>query len=186
MRLGKFSGYAACTTVMLLASPIAEGQVSDARDYDMPAQDLDAALRQVAAQSARPVIVASDLVAGLRAPALKGRFSSDDAVGQLLRGSGLRAVAVGSTLVVQRNSENVSAVDGSADDILVTGTRIRGHGPVGSPLVTIDRAAIDQSGFATTQQIAQSIPQNFLGGMNEATAAGGTLGQNTGSNVARG
>ena len=47
MRLGKFAGFAACTTVMLLASPMAEGQTADTRDYDMPAQDLGTALRQV-------------------------------------------------------------------------------------------------------------------------------------------
>lgn len=183
MRLGKFAGFAACTTVMILASPMAEGQTNDTRDYDMPAQDLGTALRQVSAQSGRPVIVATELVAGLEAPALKGRFSSDDAVGQLLRGSGLRAAAVGATLVIQRVP--VPAGDeGGPGDILVTGSRIRGHGPVGSELVVIDRKAIEQSGFTTTQQIAQSIPQNFLGGANENTGTATTgIG---GGNAARG
>ena len=186
MRLGKFAGFAACTTVMLLASPMAEGQTADTRDYDMPAQDLGTALRQVTALSGRPVIVATDLVADLQAPALKGRFSSDEAVDQLLRGTGLHAVPVGETLVVRRVSDGGSADASGASDILVTGTRIRGKAPVGSPLVVIDRKAIEQSGFATTQQIAQSIPQNFGGGLNEATAAGGTVGQNTGNNGTRG
>lgn len=174
MRLGQFSGLAACTTVMLLASPIAEGQQSDVRDYDMPAQDLGTALRQVTALSGRPVIVATDLVTGLQAPSLKGRFSSDEAVGHLLSGSGLRAVVVGATLVVQRMSDTIGAEEGDAGDILVTGSRIRGHGPVGSSVITIDRAAIEQSGYTTTQQIAQSVPQNFLGGANENTSTAST------------
>lgn len=188
MRLGKFTGFAACTTVMLLASPIAEGQAMDARDYDLPAQDLGAALRQVTALSGRPIIVATELVAGLQAPALKGRFSSDEAVGQLLLGSGLRAVAVGATLVVQRIPAAVGD-EGGPGDILVTGSRIRGHGPVGSPVITIDRAAIDQNGYATTQQIAQSIPQNFPGGANEGTTTsitgigGGNAGRGSGVNL---
>lgn len=186
MRLGKFTGLTACTTVMLLASPMAVGQTMDARDYDLPAQDLGTALRQVTALSGRPVIVATDLVAGLQAPALKGRFSSDEAVDQLLRGSGLHAVPVGETLVVRRVSEGGSADAGGVSDILVTGTRIRGKAPVGSPLVVIDRKAIEQGGFATTQAIAQSIPQNFMGGINEATAPGGTVGANTGANGTRG
>jgi len=185
MLLGKFAGLTACTTVMLLASPMAEGQAMDARDYDMPAQDLGTALRQVSAQSGRPVIMATELVAGLTALALKGRFSSDMAVDQLLRGTGLRAVRVGTTLVVERLPDAAGA-DGAPGDILVTGTRIRGKAPVGSAVITIDRKAIDDSGYATTQQIAQSIPQNFMGGINEATAPGGTLGQNTGSNGTRG
>jgi outer membrane receptor protein involved in Fe transport len=173
--------------LMVVAAPAAAAQVGEARDYDMPAQDLGAALRQVAAQSGRAVVVASELVAGLRAPALKGHYSAEEAIGLLLRGSGLRAVPVDGTLVVQRGDGEVGALeDGDAGDILVTGTRIRGRAPVGSPLITIDRKAIEQSGYATTQGIAQSIPQNFGGGLNEATAAGGTLGQNTGSNASRG
>ena len=169
MHFGKIAGLMACTTAMLLASPLAQGQPLEARDYDLPAQPLGSALRQVSALSGRPIIVATELVEGLRAPALKGRLSVDEAVAQLLRGTGLHTVAVGATIVVQRGGGEAGAADAAAADILVTGTRIRGHAPVGSPLVTIDRAAIDQAGFATTQAIAQSIPQNFGGGANEGT-----------------
>lgn len=63
-------------------------------------------------------------------------------------------------------------------------TRVRGKAP--AAVITIDRKAIDDNGFATTQQIAQSIPRNVMDGMNEATAVGGALGQNTGSNATRG
>ncbi len=183
MRLGEISGGASFAAVMVLASPVAEGQTSEARAYDMPAQALGAALRQVTVVSGRPVVAATDLVAGRQAPALKGRFSAEDAVAELLRGSGLRAVPVAGALVVERDPAPAGSADaGAPDDILVTGSRIRGHGPVGSPVITIDRAAIDQNGFATTQQIAQSIPQNFAGGANESTANAITgLGNGNGS-----
>ncbi|MFA6114157.1 MAG: TonB-dependent receptor [Sphingomonas sp.] len=186
MRLGKYLAATACTSVMLVAAPLAAAQANDARDYDLPAQELGAALRQVAAVSGRQVIVATELVTDLRAPALKGRFSAEDAVEQVLRGSGLRAVLVGGALVVQRDRVVGSSGDTPDGDILVTGTRIRGKGPVGSAVITIDRKAIDASGFATTQQIAQSIPQNFGGGPNEATAGSGTLSQEASLNGARG
>ena len=186
MRLGKYLAATACGSVMLLASPIAAAQSDDRQDYDVSAQDLSAALRQVAAVSGRQVIVASDLVTGLRAPALKGQFSSEEAVAQLLRGSGLRGVPVGNALVVQRDPVVEPAGDPKDGDILVTGTRIRGQGPVGSAVITIDRKAIDASGFATTQQIAQSIPQNFGGGPNDATSIGGTLSQSAARNTASG
>src|SRR3546814_16195163 len=55
------------------------------------------------------------------------------------------------------------------DAIVITGTRIRGTAPVGSDVITIDREAIERSDYATTQDIAQSIPQNFGGAPNEAT-----------------
>ncbi len=170
------------SSMTLVAAP-ARAQADAARDYDLPSEDLGTALRALASQAGQQLVVDTDLVAGLRAPALKGHYSFEAGVAELLRGTGLVAVRVGAVLVVQR----VAAAEASGlPDVLVTGTRIRGSGPVGSELVTIDRRAIEQSGFATTQQIAQSIPQNFGGGMNESTAAGGTLGQNTGLNATRG
>jgi iron complex outermembrane receptor protein len=156
-------------SVALFATPAARAQQDGARDYDIVAQDLRTAITQVALRSGRQVIVADDLVRNRRAPALRGRYSVDAALAALLGGTGLRAIIVGDTLVIQRSD----APDQDADDggdIVVTGSRIRGRGPVGSPLVTIDRAAIDQAGFATTQQIVQSIPQNFAGGANENTS----------------
>ena len=49
--------------------------------------------------------------------------------------------------------------------ITVTGSNIRGIGiSAGSPLTIIGRPEIETSGFATTQQILQLLPQNFGGG----------------------
>ncbi|WP_245844236.1 TonB-dependent receptor [Sphingomonas spermidinifaciens] len=161
------------STAMVMVVPAALAQVDGARDYDMPSQDLGSALRAVAQQSGTQVIAPTELVADLRAPALKGRYRPEQAVAQLLRGSRLRAAMVGSTLVVQRDDTaqvgNVSADAGG--EILVTGTRIRGEAPVGVPVITLDREALQQGGFATTAQLVQSIPQNFYGGANENTGS---------------
>jgi outer membrane receptor protein involved in Fe transport len=173
---------ASVSSLAVIAAP-ACGQVGDSRNYDLPSEDLGTALRALASQSGQQLVVSTDLVAGMRSPALKGYFSFEEAVATLLRGTGLGAVRVSGVLVVQRVA---AAEPGDQSDVLITGTRIRGKGPVGSELVTIDRRDIEASGYATTQQIAQSIPQNFGGGMNEATASGGTLGQNTGLNITRG
>jgi iron complex outermembrane receptor protein len=187
MRFAKIAGLMTGMTMMVLASPTAEGQANEARDYDLPAQDLGPALRQVAELTGRQIVAATEVVAGVRAPALKGRFNPDDAVAELVRGSGLHAAAVGRALIIQRLSETVGAAEaGEASEVLVTGSRIRGHGPVGSAVTTIDRKAMDRSGYATTQQIAQSIPQNFGGGPNDATSAGGTLSQTAAMNTAAG
>ncbi len=59
------------------------------------------------------------------------------------------------------------------EEIVITGTHIRGIGlSVGSKTEIIDRVAIDRSGFATTQQLLQSLPQVFGGGANEDTPTG--------------
>lgn len=168
------------TTLAAFALP-ASAQPGSARDYDLAAQDLGTALRTLASQSGEQLVVSTELVAGLRAPALRGRYSFEAALAELLRGTGLTATRVGGVLVVQRAP---SADADQPPDVVITGTRIRGKGPVGSELVVIDRRAIDQGGFTTAQQIAQSIPQNFLGGSNENTGTATTgIG---GGNAARG
>jgi len=172
MRVTNLGALALASAAMVMVAPIACAQSSDAHDYDMPGQELGEALREVALESRSQLIVPTELVAGLRAPALKGRFTRDEAVSSLLRGSGLRAVTVGGTLVIQRADAQQAEGgrdDGTGEQIVVTGTRIRGKGPVGVSVITIDRRAIAENGFSTAQQIAESVPQNFAGGANEGT-----------------
>lgn len=175
-------GFALLCSAALLAAPCVQAQEAPARDYDIASQDLGSAINQLAAASGEQIVVADDLVRGKRAPRVRGRYSAQAALAALLSGSGLRVVVVGNTFVVQRSDEPDQ--DAQGGEILVTGTRIRGRGPVGSEVVTIDRKAIDQSGFSTTQQIVQSIPQNFAGGANENTS--GLLTAAGNGNAARG
>ncbi|WP_161989068.1 TonB-dependent receptor [Sphingomonas glacialis] len=169
------------TAVIALATPAA-AQSDRPRDFDIAAQSLQLALQQVALQSGQQVIVPSVLAEGLKSKAIKGHYTAFEAISLLLRGTGLQAVAVGNTLVIQR--ETAIEGDGGGPDLLVTGTRIRGRGPVGSSVISIDRKAIDESGFATTQQILQSIPQNFGGGPNDSTS--GTFDDNANLNATQG
>ncbi|PVM88832.1 TonB-dependent receptor [Caulobacter endophyticus] len=146
--------------------------------YDLKAQPLATALSEVARISGRPIVVSTSLARGKIAPALKGRYTADQAYGALLSGSGLQLVTVGANLVVQPGDMGATGQvlgepqAGDAEilsELVVTGTRIRGAGPVGSNLISISRRDIEASGYATTQQIVQAIPQNFGGGPNEST-----------------
>jgi iron complex outermembrane receptor protein len=49
-------------------------------------------------------------------------------------------------------------------EVLVTGTHIGGAAPVGAPILTLDSTYIENSGYISTQELIQSIPQNFRGG----------------------
>lgn len=178
---------AAIAGALAISSTAASAQATSAQVFELPAQDLAQALREVAARSGRNLIVPSELVAGRRSPPLSGRYTPEQAIESLLAGTGLRIRTVGDSFVVtaapaERAAE---AAEGPAAEIVVTGTRIRGAGPVGSDLIRIDRADIERSGYATTQEIAQTIPQNFGGGPNEATA-GLSLDLNAGSNTGLG
>lgn len=145
--------------------------------YDLERQDLGKALTAVAQASGREVIVPSDLVAGKGAPALKGRFTPDQAFERLLANSGLVLVPVGDKLVLRRALSTAQGEPQAGDpevlsELVVTGTRIRGAAPVGSNLIAISRRDIEASGYATTQQVVQAIPQNYGGGPNDSTMYG--------------
>lgn len=55
------------------------------------------------------------------------------------------------------------------DNIIVTGTSIRGVTNPASPVITFTRQDIDRSGLATLPEFIQTIPQNFNGGFTDVT-----------------
>lgn len=138
--------------------------------FNLPAGlTLSEALRAVALATGQNLVAASSLLEGRTAPALQGMFSPQEAVAALLTGTGLQVRLVGDALIVER--ESVGEKAGPApQDIVVTGTRIRGRGPAGAAVIAISRDEIDRSGLASTQQVLQALPQNFGGGPNEATS----------------
>ena len=162
-----------------MAVPSAQAQAAEA-DYDIAAQRLADALRKYSRISGRDVIAAAKLVDGRRSTAVKGRLAPDAALDRLLAGTGLVAERMEATLILRDQKGNATAQEDSSDAagpasgapapevIVVTGTRIRGAGPIGSPVATIDRETLDRSGRATLADFIQTIPQNFSGGPTEA------------------
>jgi outer membrane receptor protein involved in Fe transport len=53
------------------------------------------------------------------------------------------------------------------EEIVVTGTHIRGASPIGSPLIVVSRAEIDASGRGRIQDFLETLPQNFSGSASE-------------------
>jgi iron complex outermembrane recepter protein len=53
------------------------------------------------------------------------------------------------------------------EEVVVTGSHIRGATNVGSPLIQIGRDDIERTGYATTQEVVGSLTQNFGGGASE-------------------
>jgi outer membrane receptor protein involved in Fe transport len=73
-----------------------------------------------------------------------------------------------------------SAADRGDDtqEMVVTGTNIKGVAPAGSPVIVIDEESIRQSGYSSTEQLLHALPQNFRGGQAGAVA---DLNMSTGS-----
>ncbi len=68
---------------------------------------------------------------------------------------------------------------GETDEVVVTGTRIRGAQPA-APLRVVTRTQIDQSGFGDVGDLVRSFPEVFAGGQNPGVIAstGGAGNQN--------
>ncbi|RYY28701.1 MAG: TonB-dependent receptor [Sphingomonadales bacterium] len=155
--------------------------------YDISPQPLGAALVEYARIAGREVIADADLVEGKTSGSARGRLAATTALSRLLAGTGLEAKVVDGALVLRperaANSPSAAAAGTNADSaIIVTGTRIRGGGPVGSPVTTIDREQLDRSGRATLADFVQTIPQNYSGGPGEATV-GTTARSNANTNL---
>lgn len=68
------------------AQPAAAGEL---RQYDIPAQPLSSALTDFASRAGIQLLYSSDMTANLRSPGASGRLSVDQALPQLLAGTGL-------------------------------------------------------------------------------------------------
>ncbi len=170
------------------AATAAPADVQATFSFDLPMQPLGLSLRAISLAAGRSIAAPAALVDGRTAPPLAGRFTAEQALERLLDDSGLSWHAVGAALVVTHTTG--AEREGSSSEIIVTGTRVRGVGPVGSNLIAVDRRAIEQSGYATTEQLVGALPQNFSGGANEGTVgfsvrnnANANFGQGSGINL---
>lgn len=74
---------------------------------------------------------------------------------------------------VSKNEQSESAgqdsdkSQGALNEVVITGTHIRGVAPVGSQLIVIDREQIQASGYGRVQELLEELPQNFTGSASE-------------------
>ncbi len=85
----------------------------------------------------------------------------------------------------QNNStlQNEKTQPARLDEVVITGTQIRGA-LTPSPLVQLDRSQIEATGYSTLEQVTQTLPQVFGGGVQRGT--GFDLGTESSNNIARG
>jgi len=70
----------------------------------------------------------------------------------------------------QSSEKRKKEKDEGLTEIVVTGTHIRGVAPAGSPVIVMDQAEIQHSGFASTRDLINSLPQNYGSGFSETTS----------------
>ena len=83
-----------------------------------------------------------------------------DVIHCLLLAAGTAAAAVGAVQAAESE-------DTSIQEVVVTGSRMRGEAPVGSAVTTIGRADINASAAVTVDRLIQELPQVFDLGVSE-------------------
>ncbi|WP_343517789.1 TonB-dependent receptor [Sphingomonas sp.] len=158
-----------CIALALIAPVLPAIGAQDQRQrYDLQAQPLAAALREVSARSGRSITAPAGLLREKVAPALAGDFTPEEIVSALLANSGLVARPVAGGFVIEAapsSDERTSDKEQVSSEVVVTGSRIRGTA-VASPVITIDETDIRNAGQATLGEVVRNIPQSFGGGQN--------------------
>ena len=70
----------------------------------------------------------------------------------------LAALGLAGNAVAQEATRPAANDDGKLEEVVVTGTSIRGAAPVGSNLITVGRDEIEASGAQTISQVLRSVP----------------------------
>jgi outer membrane receptor protein involved in Fe transport len=173
-------GTAAIAVALVSAVQPLAAQSSARVNYDMPAQNLDDALRSIARISGVEILFDADVAAGKKAPALRGALTAEEAVRAVLSGSGLSSGKTDGAILIRTAAgrtlqENSSQPGGDGQDIVVTGSRIRGGGGT-APVITTTRQRIEDAGLSDLAGFARIVPQNFTGGQSPGVAGGGDQG----------
>ena len=119
-------GLSGVAAAIICMQPVAAGAQDLTYRFDIPEQDLGAALRAFARASHLQITFAGEAVQGKRAPALKGAYSATAALDALLAGSGLTYERGRSGVYVIRPSGTTVANNGAEaapGDIVVTATK---------------------------------------------------------------
>jgi iron complex outermembrane receptor protein len=162
--------------LVLCMGTAAHAADDSSKHFEIKAKPLADALMEFGVQSGLTVVAPTTLTSGKKATAVRGDLAPTDALGRLLKGSGLTfARASDGTIAIQAVASNgpVQASAGESildkdltheprlEEVVVTGSHIRGEAPVGSPLKVYTREDIDQSGAATLDQFSRQMPENF-------------------------
>jgi len=182
-RIRRASSALAFTLACLL--PVAQAQ--DAR-VDIPAGDLATALDTLARTSGTQLIYQADQLRGLRTGGVHGAMPTDQALDQLLKGTGLSARhdASGAIIIVRPSRPPQSRASSprpaqateepeptQLETVTVTGSRIpraQIEGP--APVIVVTAADIKADGFVSVPDVLRAITQNGGETQSQQSASG--------------
>lgn len=160
-----------------------DAEAQTAREFNISGGSLDAALIAYARQANVQMLYTADLVAGLRTPGLSGRHEPDTALDRLLAGSGVAWSRSRPGVIILRRAPGAQAAAGDAteiDEVIVTGSLLRGPGESPSPVTVISRADLEARGAGSVADVLTALPQSYAGSATPGSLL--TLNDTQGSN----
>lgn len=164
-------------TPLALSALPAAAQASPRAAIRLEAQNLSSALTQLGRQTRTEIIFNPALVRGKRAPALSGSYPVAQAIDMLIAGHNLRARPTsGGAYVIEpqpaaaagRTQQTSDAEPAPLDEgpgtaeeeeVVVTGTLLRGVAPTGTNVVSVGREEVVATGASSANDLLASIPQ---------------------------
>lgn len=188
----RFSATSASLLALLATAPAVAQPAEPVLAFMLPAGDLENVLTTYAAQARVQLLYTPDVVRGRRSEGLIGEFTARAALQRLLAGTGIVAEESRPGVIVLRTGlvatplatvrSEVAAAPSLVDEVVVTGTHLRGVSAGPSPVVSFDRTEIDRQGYAQVADVLAALPQNFAGSATPDVVSTGadTLSQNSG------
>lgn len=149
----------------ITCAPPVVAQAPATRPFDIAAQPAENALVTFMEQAGVDIVYSSGTVAGIETKAVRGRYAPLEALELMLSGTGLTSrMTVSGGIVIRRvtgnEDEKESQANVALDEIVVTGTNIRGANPTLNTFV-ISRDDIAKRGHASVDDVLRTLPQNF-------------------------
>lgn len=160
----EFTTTALAALMMASATPVM-AQAEAPRHFDIAAGPLERVLPAFARQSGRQILYPSALVAGRSSAGVSGELTSEAALAQLLRDTGLtyRRSRPNVYVLVDPSARAEADTDATVlDEIVVTGSYLRGADSP-SPVTVLTQGDVARSGRATVADALAALPQNFTG-----------------------
>ncbi len=176
--------------VLSCVAPPAIAQSSAPVYFEISPGSLDSVLAALIQRSGLQLLYTPEQVVGVASQGLKGVYTPREGLAKILADTNLvvhqtpaGALVLRQVPVAADPASDYSPQAGAVDEIVVTGTNIRGAGPGASPVITLSRDALLQSGHPTVADALAALPQNFAGTASpETIGAGADL---TGVNASR-
>jgi outer membrane receptor protein involved in Fe transport len=180
-------------------STAAEVKAAVRRTTHISAQGLGPALQELAKDHGFQVLYRTEVVGDARTVGAAGELTATEALTQLLSGTGLTFRYLDDATVMLVSERDASADEPASppaggpqasqtkvvelDEVVVTGSRIRGAQNSPSPLVTFEREDIARTGLGSTEDFMRTVPQIFAGGASGTTIAGLFGGEGASNNL---